>query len=43
MTFHQSGDVTVLGTAQQIALPMAGNGAVLDFRGPFSNGMASTI
>jgi hypothetical protein len=38
MTFHQRGDVTVLGAAEQIALPMATNGAVLDFRGPFSNG-----
>ena len=30
MTFHQVGDVTVLGAAQQITLPMAGDGAVLD-------------
>jgi hypothetical protein len=28
MTFHQSRDVTVLGAAQQIALLMAGDGAV---------------
>ena len=38
MTFHQRGDVTVLGAAQQIALPMTGNGAVLDFCGPFPDG-----
>jgi hypothetical protein len=42
MTFHQRGNVTVLGAAQQIAFPMAGDGAVLDFRGPFLE-MASTI
>src|ERR1700730_7503607 len=38
MTFHQSRDVTVLGAANQVALPMAGNGAVLNFRGPFPDG-----
>ena len=38
MTFHQGGDVTVLGAADQIALPMTGNGAVFDFCGPFPNG-----
>jgi len=38
MTFHQRGDVTVVGAAQQIALPMAGNGTVLNFRGPFPDG-----
>jgi len=38
MTFHQGGDVTVVRAAQQIALPLTGNGAVLDFRGPFSDG-----
>src|SRR5712671_5498894 len=38
MTFHQGCDVTVPGAAKQIALPMTRNGAVLDFRGPFSNG-----
>ena len=35
---HQGGDVTVLGAADEVALPMTGNGAVLDFCGPFSNG-----
>ena len=34
MTFHQGNDATVLAAAQQIALPMAGDGAVLDFCGP---------
>jgi len=38
MTFHQGGDVTVLGAANQVAFPMAGNGAVLNFRGPFPDG-----
>jgi len=38
MTFHQGGDVSVVRAAQQIALPLTGNGAVLDFRGPFSDG-----
>ena len=38
MTFHQSGDVTVLGAAEQIALPMTGDGAVFDFCGPFPDG-----
>src|SRR3990172_8156602 len=38
MAFHQRCDVTVLDAAEQIALPMTGNGAVLDFRGPFPDG-----
>jgi PLD-like domain len=38
MTFHRGGDVTVLSTAKKIALPMTGNGAVLDFCGPFPDG-----
>jgi hypothetical protein len=38
MTFHQGCDVTVLAAAQQIALPMTGDGAVLDFSGPFPDG-----
>jgi hypothetical protein len=38
MTLHQCGDVTVLRAAEQIALPMAGDGAVLDLCGPFSHG-----
>jgi hypothetical protein len=31
MTFHQGSDVTVPGAAKQIALPMTGNGANVDF------------
>jgi hypothetical protein len=38
MSFHQSGDMTVPGAANQVTLPMAGDGAILDFRRPFSNG-----
>jgi hypothetical protein len=38
MTFHQGCDVTVLGAADEIAFPMAGNGAVLDFRGSLPDG-----
>jgi len=38
MTFHQGCNVTVLAPAQQITLPMTGDGAVFDFRGPFPNG-----
>ena len=38
MTFHQGCDVTVLGAADEIAFPMTGNGAILDFRGPFPDG-----
>src|SRR5258705_12106264 len=37
MTFHQGCDVTVPNAAKQIALPMTGNGAALDFCGPFSD------
>ena len=35
MTFHQGCDVTVLGAADKITLPMTRNGTVLDFCGPF--------
>ena len=35
VAFHQRGDVAVLGTANQIALPMTRDGAVFDFRWPF--------
>jgi hypothetical protein len=35
MTFHQSRNVTVPGAANEIAFPMTGNGAILDFCGPF--------
>src|SRR5712672_1490863 len=38
MTFHQRRDVSVLGAANEVALPMAGDGAVLDLCGSFSNG-----
>ena len=38
MTFHQGCDVTVLAAAEQIALPMTGDGAVFDLRGPFPDG-----
>jgi hypothetical protein len=38
MTLHQGRYVTVPGAANQIALPMTGNGAVLDFCGPFPDG-----
>src|ERR1700688_4551564 len=38
MAFDQGGDVTVVGTAQQIALPMTGNGSVFDLRRPFPDG-----
>jgi hypothetical protein len=38
MTFHEGSDVTVLGAAKEIALPMTGNGAVFNFCGPFPNG-----
>ncbi len=38
MTLHQGRYVTVPGAANQIALPMTGNGAVLDFCGPFLDG-----
>jgi len=32
-TFHQGCDVTILGAADEVVLPMTRNGAVLDFRG----------
>jgi hypothetical protein len=35
MSFHQGCDVTVPGAAEQIALPMPGNGAVFNFCRPF--------
>src|SRR5450759_4225018 len=38
MTFHQRRDVAVLGAANEVALPMTRNGAVLDLCGSFSNG-----
>jgi len=38
MALHQGYDVTVARTAQQIALPMTGNGSVFDFCGPFPDG-----
>src|ERR1700676_1821374 len=38
MTLYQSGYVTVARPAQQIALPMAGNGTILDFRRSFADG-----
>jgi hypothetical protein len=38
MTFHQGGDMTVVGAAQQVALPMTGDGAILDLGGTFSIG-----
>ena len=38
MTLHQSGDVTVARPAQQIALPMPGNGTIFDFRRSVADG-----
>ena len=38
MTFHQRRDVAVLGAANEVALPLAGDGAVLDLCRSFSNG-----
>ena len=38
MAFHQRRDVTVFCDANEIALPMTGNSAVLDFSGPFPDG-----
>jgi hypothetical protein len=38
MSFHQCRDVTVFCATHEIAFPMAGNGAVLNFCGPFPNG-----
>jgi hypothetical protein len=37
MTFHQRDDVAVLRASQQIAFPMAGDGAIFDLRGSFPN------
>ena len=38
MAFHQCRNVTVFCAANEIALPMTGNSAVLDFCGSFPNG-----
>ena len=38
MAFHQRRDVTVFCAANEIALPMTGNGAVLNFSGSFPDG-----
>jgi hypothetical protein len=38
MAFHQRRDVTVFRATNEIAFPMAGDGAVLDFCGPFPDG-----
>ena len=38
MPFHQRRDVTVFRATNEIAFPMAGDGAVLDFCRPFPNG-----
>src|SRR5271168_4135088 len=38
MSFHERGDVTVFGATNEIALPMTGNGAVLDFCRPLPDG-----
>src|SRR5271168_2578564 len=38
MSLHQRRDVTVLCATNEIAFPMTGNGAVLDFCGPFPDG-----
>ena len=38
MTLDQRRDMTVVGATKQIAFPMAGNGAILNLRGPFPNG-----
>src|SRR6202790_1999006 len=38
MTLYQSGYVTVARPAQQIALPMAGNGTIFHFRRSFADG-----
>ena len=37
MPFHQGCDMTVLAAAEQIALPMTGNGAVINLRRSFAN------
>jgi hypothetical protein len=38
MSFHQGCDVTVPGAAEQIALPMTGNSAVINFCRSFPDG-----
>ena len=38
MSFHQGRDVTVAGTAEQISLPMTGDGAIFNFCRPFPDG-----
>jgi hypothetical protein len=38
MPLHQRRDVTVFCATNEIAFPMTGNGAVLDFCGAFSDG-----
>ena len=38
MSLHQRGDVTVFCAPDEIAFPMAGDGTVLDFCGPLSDG-----
>jgi hypothetical protein len=38
MPLHQRRDVTVFCATNEIALPMTGNGAVLDFCGSFPDG-----
>jgi hypothetical protein len=43
MSFHQGCDVTVAGAAEQIALPMTGNGAVFNFCRSFPNGDVGTV
>ncbi len=42
MPFHQGCDVTVAGAGEQIALPMAGNGAVFNLCSLSRMEMAST-
>ena len=41
MSFHQRRDVTVFCAPNEIAFPMTGDGAVLDFRGSFPDGDGS--
>jgi hypothetical protein len=43
MTFHQGGDMTVLGAAEEIAFQMTGNGTVPISVGLSRMEMASTI
>jgi hypothetical protein len=37
MTFHQSRNVAILSTGQQIAFPMTKNGSVFRFRRPLAD------